>query len=117
MCAARSAHAAPGPELIERIAVVLKAIADPVRLNILYHLQSGDMCVGDLVVRIGCSQANVSKHLAILKQTGLVSAHSKGTVHYYSVADPMVGAVCDTVCTAVENRMADDRRLLKRRGN
>jgi DNA-binding transcriptional ArsR family regulator len=116
MSAARSSRVAPGPELIERIAVLLKAIADPVRLNILYHLQGGEMCVGDLVERIGCSQANVSKHLAILKQSGLVSSSSQGTIHYYTVADPMVGAVCDTVCTAVENRLANDHRLLKKRG-
>jgi DNA-binding transcriptional ArsR family regulator len=93
-----------------------KAIADPVRLHILYHLQTGELCVGDLVERIGCSQANVSKHLAILKQSGLVSSHSQGTIHYYTVSDPMVGAVCDTVCSAVENRLAADRRMLKRSG-
>lgn len=113
MSAARAAgRPAPGPELIERIAAVMKAMSDPVRLKLLYHLQSGELCVGDLVARLDCSQANVSKHLALLRQSGLVALRQEGSTHYYSVADPMVSSVCDTVCSAVEERMDHDRRLI-----
>lgn len=113
MSAARAAgRPAPGPELIERIAAVMKAMSDPVRLKLLYHLQSGEQCVGDLVAKLDCSQANVSKHLALLKQAGLVSSRNEASTHYYKVSDPVVGNVCNTVCAAVEERLANDRRLV-----
>jgi len=111
MCSARSPRRnGPGPQTIERIAITLKAMSDPVRLRILYNLQEGELCVGDLVDRLDRSQANVSKHLAILRQSGLVASRAEGPIHYYYIADPMVEGVCDTVCSAVEARMSGQLR-------
>ncbi|MBI5060389.1 winged helix-turn-helix transcriptional regulator [candidate division KSB1 bacterium] len=94
----------PSPEMTRRIATVFKAMAEPIRLRILYELQQSDVCVGDLVERLGCSQANVSKHLAILRNAGLIDSSSSGTTHYYSVSDPIVVSVCASVCDSVERR-------------
>lgn len=100
-----SRKAMPSPELTRRIAAVLKAMGDPVRLRILYELQSAELCVGELVDRLGCSQANVSKHLSVLRNAGLIDSAHSGTTHYYKVTDPLVASVCGSVCDSVERRL------------
>jgi len=95
-----------GDELLARIAERLKAIADPTRLRLLHELELGEICVGDLAGQVGGSQANVSKHLAVLRKAGLVSCRRDGMNVCYSVADPSVFDVCRTVCDAL-TRQAD----------
>jgi DNA-binding transcriptional ArsR family regulator len=101
-----AAKKTPTPEMTRRIAIVLKAMADPIRLRILYELQQSELCVGDLVLRLGCSQANVSKHLAVLRNAGLIESNHSGTTHFYRVADPLVASVCNSVCDSVEERLS-----------
>jgi len=94
----------PTPETMSRIAVMLKAMGDPVRLRILYHLRLRESTVSELVVELGCSQANVSKHLSILRAAGLVESRTEKQNRYYHVTDPVVGSVCDSICSSVERK-------------
>lgn len=91
----------PTDELLVRIADRLKAIGDPTRLRILHELESGEVCVSDLAARVGGSQANVSKHLGVLRQAGLVRCRRDGMNVCYQVADASVFAVCQMVCGAL----------------
>jgi DNA-binding transcriptional ArsR family regulator len=95
--------------LLERIAERLKAMADPMRLRILHLLQGGERCVNDILHEVGGSQANVSKHLARMRQSGLLEARREGTNVFYHVADPTAFAVCRTVCDALETRAVTER--------
>ncbi|VAX37614.1 Transcriptional regulator, ArsR family [hydrothermal vent metagenome] len=70
----------------EARAKVAKAMAHPSRLLILDLLQKQEMCVNDLTDKVGADQSTVSKHLAILKETGLVDARKEGTMSYYRVS-------------------------------
>ncbi len=99
----------PTVEMTQRIAVVLKAMADPVRLRILYQLQLSEKSVNELVGEVGCSQANVSKHLSVLRTAGLIRCETSGTTHYYAISDPIVGSVCNSVCDSIERRLREDR--------
>jgi ArsR family transcriptional regulator len=82
----------------EMLAQRMKAVADPTRLRIVKYLVDGDRCVGDIVRAVGGSQANVSKHLRVLRQAGFVAARKdKGRV-YYALADESVVQVCDLMC-------------------
>ncbi|MBK6765062.1 MAG: winged helix-turn-helix transcriptional regulator [bacterium] len=94
----------PTPETVQRIAVMLKAMGDPVRLRILYHLRQRESTVNELVHELGCSQANVSKHLSILKAAALVESRTERQTRVYHVTDPVVNSVCDSVCTSIERR-------------
>lgn len=96
----------PADELLTRIAERLKAIADPTRLRLLHELEQGEICVGDLAGQVGGSQANVSKHLGVLRKAGLVTCRRDGMNVCYSIADRSVFAVCRTVCDAL-TRQAD----------
>ena len=63
-----------------------RAISEPTRLRILHLLQTGEMCVADLVEIIQVPQPTASRHLAYLRRAGLVTARKKGTWTYYMLA-------------------------------
>ena len=103
--AAKPSTEFPSIETVMHIATMLKAMGDPVRLRILYHLRKREYTVTELVEEIGCSQANVSKHLSILKASSLVVSRTDKQNRLYHVADPVVDTVCDSVCGAIERRL------------
>ncbi len=69
----------------EARAKVAKAMAHPSRLLMLDLLQKQEMCVSELTEAVGVDQSTVSKHLAILKETGLVDVRKQGAMSYYRV--------------------------------
>jgi len=69
----------------EARAKVAKAMAHPSRLLMLDLLQKQEMCVGDLTDEVGADQSTVSKHLAVLKDVGLVGVRKEGALSYYRV--------------------------------
>jgi len=98
---------------IQRVADHLKVLADPTRLRLLCELADGEICVGDLAGQVGGSQANVSKHLAVLRKAGLVTCRRNGMNVCYSIIDPSVFTVCRTVLDALSaqaNREAEELR-------
>jgi len=92
-------------QLLGRIAEVLKAMADPTRLKILHSLQWGERCVTEVLEVVGGSQANVSKHLSVLRKGGLVDSRRDGLNVYYRIVDPGVFDICRNVCGALESRL------------
>ena len=90
------------PELLELLADRFKALAEPARLSILNYLRSGEMSVGDLVVKTGLGQANVSKHLQLLNAKGFVRRRKEGLFVYYALADKSVFQLCDIMCGRLE---------------
>ena len=67
-------------------AKLFRSLGDPMRLAILHVLAGGERRVADLVAELGTSQANVSGHLACLKECGLVVDRPQGRAVYYSLA-------------------------------
>jgi DNA-binding transcriptional ArsR family regulator len=100
------------PELLGCIAERFKVLAEPVRLQILNVLRSGDRTVSELVERTGLGQANVSKHLQLLYTHGFVSRRKEGLYTWYSLADRDVFKLCDIVCGRLERDATARRRLL-----
>jgi len=104
----------PSHELMSRIAERLKALADPTRLKILHSLEEGERTVSEILEEVGGSQANVSKHLGIMRRVGILESRREGINVYYRVVDPAAFAVCRSVCDALEQRADSERRLLRR---
>ncbi|MEW4488012.1 metalloregulator ArsR/SmtB family transcription factor [Thalassoglobus sp. JC818] len=69
----------------EARAKIAKAMSHPSRLLMLDLLQKKDMCVGDLTNEVGSDQSTVSKHLAVLKDVGLVTVRKEGSLSYYQL--------------------------------
>ncbi len=86
------------PEALQEVAAYFQTLSEPTRLQILNFLREGERKVGDLAQLCGYTSANVSRHLAMLTQQGLVVRESRGTSVYYRIADDSVYALCDLVC-------------------
>ena len=99
------------PRALEDLARYFSALAVPMRLRILEVLRGGAHNVSELTLETGCTQANVSKHLAVLAQNGFVRKEARGTSVYYSIADPAIYALCDTVCGRIGRRYAEQAGL------
>ena len=92
---------------LAHVADYFRALSEPLRLKLLNALRDGPLNVGDLTTLLGCSQANVSKHLALLAKMGLVSRESRGTSVYYQIADPRTYQLCDLVCGQIAQRLIE----------
>jgi DNA-binding transcriptional ArsR family regulator len=95
------------PALAEMIAARLRVIGDPTRIRILDLLRDGELTVSELTERLGTSQQNVSKHLGVLLQAGIVARRKEGTASYYKVADPGVYSLCEQVCGGLRQQLSE----------
>jgi DNA-binding transcriptional ArsR family regulator len=91
-------HDAMSDTMMELVARRFRTLGEPFRLRILQQLEGGEKSVGELVETLDGNQPNVSKHLTILHDAGLVSRRREGTSILYSISDPMVFRLCELVC-------------------
>jgi DNA-binding transcriptional ArsR family regulator len=84
---------------------LFRSLGESTRLKVLRLLEQKEMSVGELAKSINTSQANVSKHLKLLLSAGVLSRRAQGTAAYYSIADPMIYEICDTICAGMTERM------------
>lgn len=85
-------------KMIELVARRFRMLGEPFRLRLLQQMQTGEKTVNELVSALDGNQPNVSKHLALLYDAGLVSKRRDGTSVLYAISDPMVFKLCDLVC-------------------
>ena len=93
------------PEALQQVASYFQTLAEPTRLRILNFLRQGEHNVGDLAQLCGFTAANVSRHLSLMTQHGLVVRESRGTSVYYRISDPSVYALCDLVCDNIAKQL------------
>lgn len=86
------------------------------RIRILDHLREGEASVQELTEALGASQQNVSKHLQVLLEAGIVGRRKDGNSAYYSIADPSVFALCEEVCGSVQRQLAELGALVEGAG-
>jgi len=98
-------------ELFRLQAEVCKTMADVKRLMIIHELRDGEKSVSQLIAELGLPQANVSQHLAILRERGIVSTRREGTSIYYSMASPKIGQACDLVQEVIADQLARNEAL------
>ncbi len=96
---------------IGEVAEFFSAFSVPMRLKILNALRHGERNVGELTAEFGCSQANISKHLAVLAQKGLIEKSARGTSAFYRIVDPRIFQLCDLVCVQVGQRFAQQAAM------
>ena len=101
-------------ELLELVAERFRALAEPVRLQLLDTLRRGELTVGELAESTGLQPANVSKHLQLLHQLRFVSRRKEGLFVYYQLADERVLELCDVMCGRLEAELVTKMRALAR---
>jgi DNA-binding transcriptional ArsR family regulator len=104
-------HPLPEP-LVELIARRFRVLGDPTRIRLLDLLRERDATVSELHDAIGASQQNVSKHLGVLLQAGVVTRTKEGTSARYAVADDAVFALCGVVCGGLRRQVSELEALL-----
>jgi DNA-binding transcriptional ArsR family regulator len=92
-------------EALELVAARFRAMGEPLRLLILQELQSGERSVSALAQSVESTQPNVSKHMRVLQDAGLVKRRPQGNSAYYSIADEMVFELCDMICSKLRDRL------------
>jgi DNA-binding transcriptional ArsR family regulator len=103
----------PLPEdLAELIARRFRALGDPLRVRILDLLRNRELSVSLLAEQLGAGQQNVSKHLAVLTDAGMLARRKDGTHVYYRIADDAVFALCEQVCGSLQTQLATLNALL-----
>jgi DNA-binding transcriptional ArsR family regulator len=97
----------PLPEhLADLIARRFRALGDPLRVRILDLLRDEEVSVTAIATRLGAGQQNVSKHLAVLLEAGMLARRKDGTTVYYRIADEGVFALCEQVCGSLQVQLA-----------
>jgi len=90
-------------EDIESAARSLKAMSHPLRLKILCTLGESEFSVQDIVENVGTSQSNISQHLAILRDKGILASRKDANRVYYRVGDArtlrLIGMMQDVFCS------------------
>lgn len=85
---------------------ITKALSDENRIRVLMYLDSGEMCVCQIIEMLSLAPSTVSKHMSILHQAGLVSTHKEGRWVYY-------GPPADDAPQAVQSAMEWVRASLR----
>ena len=90
---------------LDMIAMRFRSLGEPMRLKILRLLEGGEKSVGQLVEKLQSSQANISKHLKVLVGAGVLARRVQGTSAFYSISDPVILKICDTVCSGLTKNL------------
>lgn len=99
------------PQVLAEVSHVLKAMADPTRLRLLQELMDGERSVTELVARVGTTQANVSKHLAVLRRVQIVAFTRDGATTRYRIGADYIPEVCAALCRGLADRFAHHDRV------
>jgi DNA-binding transcriptional ArsR family regulator len=98
----------PLPEaLSELIAHRFHVLGEPMRIRLLDQLRDGEATVHEIAERAGASQQNVSKHLHLLHEAGIISRRKSGTQVRYRVVDEGVFELCEAVCSTAQRQVAE----------
>ena len=101
------------PEVVQQVAEYFSVLSEPMRLRLLNLLRDGEKCVQELVDATQTSQANVSKHLKVMVQAGILNRRAEGTSAYYSVSDDLIFDLCGMVCDRIASRIEEQARQFR----
>jgi DNA-binding transcriptional ArsR family regulator len=103
--------------LYEMQAEIAKALAHPIRLQVLDQIGTGEVAYGTLLARLGISKTNLSQHLAVLRRSGLVLVRRDRSYVHYRLTFPEIKTLCASMRDILARHLAlssKHARLLKR---
>ena len=101
------------PDLVTQVADRFRAMGDENRLRILARLEQAPANVTTLSHELAIKQASASKHLALLRQAGLVTFDRQGTQTVYHISDGTVKNLCQLVCQGVLDHVRQQHAALE----
>lgn len=103
-------------EILLRIAVIFKALGDTVRLKIIRSLCDEEKNVTQLIQELGMKQSNISQHLKVLFQSGVVKRRKQGTQTFYLIADPKVIQICRQLSRSMIKELSENAEKMMQIG-
>ncbi len=95
------------PRALQLVARRFQILSQPARLSLLAALEQGEKNVSALVGLTGLSQGNVSKHLGILMEAGMIARRKHGVQAFYFISDPKILELCDLMCSRLTKDLAE----------
>jgi len=102
------------PFALSQVADYFKVLSEISRLQVVCSLSEGRKSVTEIMEITGLGQANVSKHLKILAQAGIVTRQPRGVCVYYEIADPLIFNLCEMVCDRLSVRLEEQSQHLRK---
>lgn len=99
--------------IYELQADICKTLASPKRLEIISALKDGEKSVTELVEALGVPKANVSQHLSMMRNKGILKARREGVNIYYSISNPKVLDACSLMREVLSEIMREKKRLVR----
>ncbi|GBE18490.1 putative HTH-type transcriptional regulator/MT0088 [archaeon BMS3Abin16] len=98
-------------KVYEMHAEICKIFTSPKRLEIIDNLREGERSVSQLSESLKTSQSNVSQHLAILREKGVIAPRKEGSTTYYRIANPKILDACRLMREVLFERLEKDRKI------
>jgi DNA-binding transcriptional ArsR family regulator len=99
--------------LLEKQALILKAISHPIRIAVAEFLKNGEQCVCDIARFVGSERSNVSKHLSIMVNAGIIGYRKEGLKVIYKLKCPCVLDFLSCINGVLKQQAKEERKLLR----
>lgn len=94
----------------------LKTLGHPVRLKLIEELKAGEKSVGALVSKLKIGQSNISRHLLVLRNAGILSSRQEKTVVYYDIADHDIFDVLRPISLMLRKKFRESEKVFRTLG-
>ena len=101
-------------EVFESVAKYFSLLSDPTRLRIMHSICQDEKSVNAIADEVGATQPNVSRHLGMLYQAGVLARRREGSQMFYRVSDSAFTEICRTVCIRVAGGLEGSTALKRR---
>jgi len=101
-------------DVFESVARYFALLAEPTRLRIMHSICQQEKSVSEIVAELGASQTNVSRHLGLMYQSGVLARRKDGNQVLYRVVDASFTEICRTVCVRVAAELEGDKAKKRR---
>ena len=99
--------------MFEKQAEIVKAIAHPLRIAVVDFLKDGQQCVCDIAEHVGSERSNVSRHLSVMVNAGVLGYHKEGLKVIYKPKTPCILDFFSCITTCLRQQAKENEKLLK----
>lgn len=100
-------------KIYELHAEVCKALAHPLRIEVIDLLQKGELCFSDILEETGGIKSNLSQHIAVMTSSGILKVRKESQCNYYSLSSPKVAKACGIMREVLMENLKKQQELHK----
>ena len=106
-----SEHQKMSAAAVSLVAARFKVLSEPLRLQILQYLENGESNVTNVTKAVNSTQPNVSKHLKMLQDEGLIAKRQEGNTVFYKIVDESIVELCELVCGSLKQKFSEQSAI------